>query len=102
MNTSRHPPLSERFASIMQMMLGILRAHGWRCLLHLPTYWLAMRAIRELFEALGALAAAFEAGTLPPVPPAPVLAPLEPLPARPASASARPRIHTQARPRSRR
>ncbi len=102
MNTPRHQPLSERFASIMQMMLGILRAHGWRCLLHLPTYWLAMRTIRELFEALGALAAAFEAGTLPPIPPAPELAPLEPLPPRPASASARPRTRTAARPRAKR
>jgi hypothetical protein len=100
MNTPRHPPLSERFASIMQMMLGILRAHGWRCLLHLPTYWLAMRTIRELFEALGALAAAFEAGTLPPIPPAPELALLEPLPARPASA--RPRTRSAAQPRTRR
>src|SRR5271168_5476500 len=93
METSRTQPLSERFAGIISMMLGILRAHGWRCLLHLPSIWLAMRAIRELGEALGALIAAFEAGTLPPAPPmpAPVLAPLEPLPARPASASARPR-----------
>src|SRR5580704_10532592 len=105
MNNPRNPPLSERFASITSMMLGILRAQGWRALLHLPSIWLAMRMIRELGEALGALAAAFEAGTLPPVPPTPILAPLEPLeplPARPASASARPRAPTTARPRPQR
>src|SRR5580700_440861 len=68
MQTPRNPPLSERFASIFSMMLGLLRAQGWRALLHLPSIWLAMRMIRELGEALGALAAAFEAGTLPPYP----------------------------------
>jgi hypothetical protein len=94
MDTPRNPPLSERFASIFSMMLAMLRAQGWRALLHLPSLWLAMRMIRELGEALGALAAAFEAGTLPPIPPAPVLAPLEPLPARPASTS--PRARTRA------
>src|SRR5580700_7165123 len=100
MKHTPHQPLSERFASIFSMMLGILRAQGWRALLHLPSIWLAMRMIRELGEALGALAAAFEAGTLPPVPPAPILAPLEPLPERPASSSARPRTRSRAaRPR---
>jgi hypothetical protein len=68
MQTPRNPPLSERFASIFSMMLAMLRAQGWRALLHLPSLWLAMRMIRELGEALGALAAAFEAGTLPPIP----------------------------------
>src|SRR5580700_10705355 len=68
MKHTPHQPLSERFARITSMMLGILRAQGWRALLHLPSIWLAMRMIRELGEALGALAAAFEAGTLPPIP----------------------------------
>ena len=68
MKHTPHQPLSERIASIFSMMLGILRAQGWRALLHLPSIWLAMRTIRELGEAIGALAAAFEAGTLPPIP----------------------------------
>ena len=71
MNDIRNPPLSERFASIITMMLGMIRAQGLRSLLHLPTLWLAMREIRRFGEALGALIAAFEAGTLPPPPPAP-------------------------------
>jgi hypothetical protein len=93
MNDIRTPPLSERFASIITMMLGMIRAQGLRSLLHLPALWLAAREIRRFGEALGALIAAFEAGTLPPVPPAPAppTAPLEPLAAPAQSAPPRPR-----------
>src|SRR5580704_751356 len=96
MNTApRKQPLSEAVASIISMMLGLLRAQGWRGLLQLPTLWLVAREIRRIGDALGALIVAFEAGTLPPIPPAPELAPLEPLPTR---AAAAPRV--AARPRA--
>ena len=90
--TAPQPPLSERFASIISMMLGMLRAQGLRSLLHLPALWLAAREIRRFGDALGALIAAFEAGTLPPVPaPAPWTAP-QPWPAAPAQPAAAPRL----------
>jgi hypothetical protein len=108
MNAPRTLPLSERFASIMQMMLGILRAHGWRALFILPDLIRARRMMRELFGELIALAKAFEAGTLPPIPPAPEPAPCtEPedccdesaQPAAPPRPAAQPRPAPRARPR---
>jgi hypothetical protein len=98
MNDIRTQPLSERFASIITVMLGMIRAQGLRSLLHLPALWLAAREIRRFGEAFGALIAAFEAGTLPPAPPARPLAPMaapqdqqatcaQPAPARPRTRS---------------
>jgi hypothetical protein len=102
MTENRTQPLSERFASIFSMMLGMLRAQGLRSLLHLPQLWLAAREFRRLSEALVALLKAFEAGTLPRLAPAPTIAPQEPqspAPPRPAVRSApRARQRPAARP----
>jgi hypothetical protein len=70
MAENRTQPLSERFAGIISMMLGMLRAHGLRSLLHLPQLWLAAREFRGYADQLVALLQAFEAGTLPPPAPA--------------------------------
>src|ERR1700691_5989757 len=69
--------LREAFASLISMMLGLLRAHGLRGLIHLPAMWLAAREIRRLGEELTAPYDASKAGTLPPVPP-PSIAPHPP------------------------
>src|SRR5579862_999004 len=76
MNPKRPQHLPEAFANIISMMLGMIRAHGWRCLLHLPELWQAQREIREMGEAFAALLDDFRAGLI--VPPAPVPALPEP------------------------
>src|SRR5271170_7244121 len=60
--------LREAFASLISMMLGLLRAHGVRGLLHLPALWLAAREIRRIGAELCQLFDAWKAGTLPPAP----------------------------------
>jgi hypothetical protein len=70
MTATRPQPLSERFANIISVMLGMLRAHGWRALFALPEVIRAARVIRQLRDELIAMMKAFEAGTLSP-PPAP-------------------------------
>ena len=58
--------LREAFASLISMMLGLLRAQGLRGLMYLPAMWRAAREIRRLGEEFVALYAAWQAGTLPP------------------------------------
>src|ERR1700678_1367718 len=65
---NRTQDLREAFASIIPMILGLLRAHGWRGLLHLPTLWLVSRELRPVGAPFCALLDAFRAGTLPPAP----------------------------------
>src|ERR1700677_3467016 len=65
---NRTQDLREAFASIIPMILGLLRAHGWRGLLHLPTLWLVSRELRRMGDQFCALLDAFRAGTLPPAP----------------------------------
>jgi hypothetical protein len=63
-----HPQdLREAFASIITMILGLLRAHGLRGLRHVPALWLAAREIRRGGEEFVALLDAFRAGALPSV-----------------------------------
>src|ERR1700678_3636134 len=57
--------LREAVASIISMILGLLRAQGWRGLLHLPTLWLVSRELRRMGDQFCALLDAFRAGTLP-------------------------------------
>jgi hypothetical protein len=64
----RTKPLSEHLAGIVSMLLGVLRAYGWRALFILPELFRTQRMIRAMFDELITLAKAFEAGTLPPVP----------------------------------
>ena len=45
---NRTQDLREAFASIISMMLGLLRAHGVRGLIHLPALWLAAAQIRRI------------------------------------------------------
>src|ERR1700677_960010 len=66
---NRTQDLREAFASIISMILGLLRAQGWRGLLHLPTLWLLSREMRRMGAEFCALLDAFRAGTLPPVAP---------------------------------
>jgi hypothetical protein len=63
--------LREAFASLISMMLGLLRAHGLRGLIHLPAMWLAAREIRRIGAEVIALYDAWQAGTLPSQAPAP-------------------------------
>src|ERR1700691_4059443 len=60
--------LREAFTSIISMMLGLLRAHGLRGLIHLPALWVAAREIRRIGAEVIALYDASRPGTLPPVP----------------------------------
>jgi hypothetical protein len=76
--TTRTQDLREAFASIITMMLGLLRAQGLRGLLQLPALWLATREMRRLADAFCELFAAFQAGTLTPVPAAPDRQPAPP------------------------
>ena len=101
----RTKPLSEHLAGIVSMLLGVLRAYGWRALFVLPELFRAQRMIRALFAELIALAKAFEAGTLPPIPPAPEPAGTEPedcyeAPAQ-SPAPARPAARVRQRPAAR-
>src|ERR1700677_3612558 len=94
---NRTQDLREAFASIIPMILGLLRAQGSRGLLHLPTLWLLSRELRRMGEQFNALLAAFRAGPLPPAAPC-VAPPLEQAaPAQPRHPAARP-----ANPRDRR
>jgi hypothetical protein len=61
---TRIQDLKEAFASIVSMMLGLLRAHGVRGLVHLPEVWLATREIKRIAEAFTELFAAWSAGRL--------------------------------------
>src|SRR5580658_4989316 len=85
---TRTQDLREAFASIISMMLGLLRAHGLRGLIHLPTLWLVSREMRRIAAAFTELFAAWQSGLIPPAP-APAPQPLQAAPAQPA-ASARP------------
>jgi hypothetical protein len=80
MNDSRTQPQAEAFASIIKMMLAMIRARGLRSLTDLPMLLLAALYLRRLdLRRLGkqfaALMADFKAGKLPPAPPAPLTAP---------------------------
>src|SRR5580704_553682 len=86
---NRTQDLREAVASIISMMLGLLRAHGLRGLLHLPTLWLVSREIRRIGERFNALFAALHAGTL--VLPAPV----PPLPSTPSDRHVAPRVRAR-------
>src|ERR1700728_2070570 len=66
--------LREAFASIISMMLGLLRAQGWRGLLRLPAIVLVVFLLRSISKRFAALMVAPAAGTLPLFPP-PSLAP---------------------------
>ena len=77
--------LRARFAGIISMMLVILRAHGWRALIHLPTLWLAEREMRRIAAAFCELFDAWHAGLIAPATPAP--APQQPQAARAQSAA---------------
>ena len=59
---NRIQDLREAFASIISMMLGLLRAHGLRGLLYLPEVWLATREIKRIGEAFCEMFAAWAAG----------------------------------------
>ena len=59
---TRTQDLREAFASIISMMLGLLRAHGLRGLLYLPEVWLASREIKRIGEAFCEMFAAWGAG----------------------------------------
>ena len=87
MNHTRSQDLREAVASIISMMLGLLRAHGLRGLLHLPTLWLVSREIRRIGERFNALFAALQAGTLT----LPLPAPVPTMPERQPAYSPRPR-----------
>src|ERR1700677_4700996 len=86
---NRTQDLREAFASIISMILGLLRAQGWRGLLHLPTLWLVSRELRRMGAEFLTLLDAFQAGTLPPAPPYPDPPYCEPAPAQPRHPSAR-------------
>ena len=79
MNENSIQRLTEAFASIISMMLGMIRAQGWRSLLNLPELWLTARQLRRFGEEFAALMATlmadFKAGRL--VPPAPSAVPPE-------------------------
>ena len=66
--------LTEAFASIISMMLGMIRAQGWRSLLNLPKLWLTARYLRRLGQEFAALMANFKSGLLVLPPPAPCTA----------------------------
>jgi hypothetical protein len=73
MNDKSIQRLTEAFASIISMMLGMIRAQGWRSLLNLPELWLTARYLRRLGQEFAALMADFKSGLL-------VLPPLVPVP----------------------
>jgi hypothetical protein len=95
---------AEAFASIISMMLEMIRGRGWRGLFDLPTIWLVSRKLRRMAEEFTALFAAFKAGTLPLRAPAPQAVPQEwqPAPAQPPATprpAARPAAPRRRRPR---
>ena len=58
---TRIQDLKEAFASIVSMMLGLLRAHGVRGLLYLPEVWLATREIKRMAHAMETMLQALHA-----------------------------------------
>ena len=98
MDEKRIQHLTEAFASIISMMLGMLRAHGWRSLLHLPEIWLTARYLRRLGEQFAALLADLKSGRLVLPTPVPLTAPPNQEVAYAASPEA-PRPAARARPR---
>src|SRR5580704_872490 len=68
---NRTQDLREAVASIITMMLGLLRAQGWRGLLHLPEIVLVVFLLRSISKRFAALMEAHAAGTLPLAPPPP-------------------------------
>ena len=91
--------LREAFASIIPMILGLLRAHGVRGLIHLPMLWMISRELRRIAREFTDMFAAWQSGTLsPPATPAPLPAPQQ-RPAPSAQPVAMPRV--PARPASR-
>ena len=100
-HTTHPQDLRARIAGIISMMLGILRAHGWRALIHLPTLWLVAREIRRIGERFAELFAALEAGTLHLPPPEPPIVPQQLQAARAQSAAPpRPAPARHRRPRT--
>src|ERR1700729_3853503 len=57
--------LREAVASIISMMLGLLRAQGWRGLLHLPEIVMVVFLLRSIAKRFAALMDAHATGTLP-------------------------------------
>ena len=86
---NRIQDLREAFASIISMMLGLLRAQGLRGLVYLPEVWLATRAMKRIAEEFCALFAAWAGGFA--STPAPQPRQAAPAPSRPAT-SRRPHI----------
>src|SRR5580692_5645284 len=59
-----HPQdLREAFTSIITMMLGLLRAQGWRGLIHFPQIVLVVFLLRAIAKRFTALMDAHAAGT---------------------------------------
>jgi hypothetical protein len=71
MNDRGTQHLTDAFDSIITTMLRVIRAHGWRCLIHLPVLLLVALYLRRVRREFATLAAAFDAGTLPPAAPVP-------------------------------
>src|ERR1700723_35067 len=92
---NRIQDLREAFASIISMMLGLLRAHGLRGLVYLPEVWLATRAMKRIAEEFCALFAAWAGGFA--STPAPQPRQAAPAPSRPAVPA--PAHRTASRPR---
>jgi hypothetical protein len=80
--------LGEAFASIISMMLGVLRAQGLRGLIHLPEIVLVVFLLRSISKRFAALMAAHAAGTLL-LPATPAPSPRQLAPAQPRHRSAR-------------
>jgi hypothetical protein len=63
-NTTHTQDLREAFTSIISMMLGLLRAQGWRGLRHLPEIVMVVFLLRSIARRFAALMDAHAAGTL--------------------------------------
>src|ERR1700722_5478545 len=84
--------LREAIASIISMMLGLLRAQGWRGLLHLPEIVLVVFLLRSISKRFAALMEAHAAGTLPLFPPPSIAPPPIAPPDRQVAPPATPRV----------
>jgi hypothetical protein len=102
MDEKRIQHLTEAFASIISMMLGMLRVHGWRCLLHLPEIWLTARYLRRLGEQFAALLADLKSGRIVLPTPAPWTAPDQEVAYAASPATPRPAARSRPRPAVRR
>ena len=89
MNDGRTQDLSETFSAIIAMMLKAIRAHGIRCLIHLPKLLLVAIQLRRYGKQFAAVMAAYNAGTLQPAAPTPAPA-LWTAPPEPQAACAQP------------